>query len=587
MSLLVHFSGPSFSQTAVLHPGAPAIVVGRDPNAGVYLPDTERVISRQHLSIQWNEGGARVDVLSRVNSLVTGRGEITSGQHVVLAAGEAAQLGHFSFTVVQGAPAAAAPAPATLPAEDPFAVFASPSSQPGGSPTTVFDDPFFQPTPAPSAPLMDTPAALAAMSSGSRPAGSFSGIASGTGGSASGINDPLAAFGGPVAPANPASLIDEFLGAPGSTGGGLGASSLLRPSPMEQAPRLAVDHVHDFNLPVSAGFLQPAPAAAPLDLDPLAALAASQAPQPAPSRDPWADLPAEWLSPPSTPAPQPHAPTPTAMEHPHPTPAVHEDPFSSSTSWRVDLGDGSIDPFSHSFVGDPSADVFTAPTPAPAEASAPAAADSRGGPAADEALAALCKGLGLGASRPQQLSAREWEEMGASVRMIVQGLTELMNVRAELKKELRAVDRTMLGAQENNPLKTGMEPGELLHYLLFMPAGAAGYMPVKAALEEAIGDLRGHEFASVAAVRAAVEGSIREFDPQKLRTALLKGRKSIALVDNARLWDLYSTFYEKKREHMADWLEQMFNRHFMPTYSRETERLRRERVQAQVQPRRH
>ncbi|HYD77960.1 type VI secretion system-associated FHA domain protein TagH, partial [Ramlibacter sp.] len=397
-------------------------------------------------------------------------------------------------------------------------------------------------------------------------------------------------------PANPGSLIDEFLGAPGSTGSGLGASSLLRPSPMEQAPRLAVDHVHDFNLPVSPVILQPAPvpAAAPVDLDPLAALAASQSPQQAPapaaSRDPWADLPSEWLTPPATPAPEPHPPL--EAEHPHPAPSVapsvHDDPFSSSTSWRVDLGDGSIDPFSHSFVGDPSADAFAAPPPARVEATSPPATAGRAGPAADEALAALCKGLGLGASRPQQLSAREWEAMGASVRMIVQGLTELMNVRAELKKELRAVDRTMLGAQENNPLKTGMEAEELLHYLLFMPAGAAGYMPVKAALEEAIGDLRGHEFASVAAVRAAVEGAIREFDPQKLRAALLKGKKSIALVDNARLWDLYTTFYEKKGEHMADWLEQMFNRHFMPTYSRETERLRRERVQAaEVQPRRH
>ncbi|HYD75469.1 FHA domain-containing protein, partial [Ramlibacter sp.] len=192
MSLLVHFSGPSFSQTAVLHPGAPAIVVGRDPNAGVYLPDTERLISRQHLSIQWSEGGARVEVLSRVNSLMTGRGEISSGQHVVLAAGEIAQLGHFSFTVAQGAPTAAAAPAAALPADDPFAVFASGSSQPSGFPTTGFDDPFFQPAPASSAALMDTPAALAAMSSGSQP-GTFSGGSSGTSGSASGISDPLAA----------------------------------------------------------------------------------------------------------------------------------------------------------------------------------------------------------------------------------------------------------------------------------------------------------------------------------------------------------------------------------------------------------
>jgi predicted component of type VI protein secretion system len=144
----------------------------------------------------------------------------------------------------------------------------------------------------------------------------------------------------------------------------------------------------------------------------------------------------------------------------------------------------------------------------------------------------------------------------------------------------------MLGAQENNPLKSSMPMDELLHYLLFMPQGAAGYMPVPRALEESITDLRAHEFASLAAVRAVVEGSIKEFDPGKLRTTLMKGKRSIATaIDNARLWDLYTTHYENKGQHMADWLEQVFNRHFMPAYTREADRLRRE-AQPQQPPQR-
>jgi predicted component of type VI protein secretion system len=110
-----------------------------------------------------------------------------------------------------------------------------------------------------------------------------------------------------------------------------------------------------------------------------------------------------------------------------------------------------------------------------------------------------------------------------------------------------------------------------------MQDGVPGYMPARQALQESVTELRAHEFASVAAVRAAVEGCIKEFDPARLRPTLLKGKTSLgSLMDNARLWDLYSAHYEQKKAHMADWLEQVFNRHFMPAYTREAERLRRQ-----------
>ncbi len=99
-------------------------------------------------------------------------------------------------------------------------------------------------------------------------------------------------------------------------------------------------------------------------------------------------------------------------------------------------------------------------------------------------------------------------------------------------------------------------------------------MPVNRALEEALNDLRVHEFASVAAVRAAVEGTINEFAPKKLLATLETGKSRLPqLFGSARLWDAYVAHFEKRSEHMADWLEQMFNRHFMPTYSRESWRM--------------
>jgi type VI secretion system FHA domain protein len=164
--------------------------------------------------------------------------------------------------------------------------------------------------------------------------------------------------------------------------------------------------------------------------------------------------------------------------------------------------------------------------------------------------------------------------MGSAILAIVSGLTELMNVRAEVKRELRAPDRTMLASHNNNPLKSEMPLEEIVQYVLFNPKGVGGYMPVNKALKESIDNLRAHEFASVAAVRAAVEGSVKEFAPEKLRSVLLKGKSKLPQVlDNARLWDMYTVHYQNKSQHMADWLEHMFNYYFMPVYSRESERL--------------
>jgi type VI secretion system FHA domain protein len=563
MTVLVHFSGPSYSKTAVLEPGAPAIQVGRDPQAGIHLPDQDRLISRCHVSIEWDPGGVKVNVLSKVNGVTTPRGEFTQGQSVVLAPGETAQVGRFSFVAEQRAGGAAA-APAAAMPDDPFHLFAAPNTE-GPSRGSVFDDPFFTPARSSQPAQPSLPAALDAMSgTPSHAVASFSGGATDPG------IDPLAAFGGTPAGPGSSSSIDEFLGAPSAAGGGLGAASLLRPA-SPGAHRLATDHVHDFALPVRAPVVVPAPLPLPQSV---AAPAAPVAPPASaapvqPEADPWAQFAKEWLPDDSARRPADFA-SPARLNH------ALDDAFSSSTAWHVDDMPA---PDPHPSASSPRADEALLNAFAAPDATEPGPREAASG---DAPLRALCRGLGI--PGPQQLKEEDWEQVGRSVRQVLQGLSELMNARAELKREMRATDRTMLGAQENNPLKSGMQLDELLHYFLFMPQGAAGYMPAQRALDESLADLRAHEFASLAAVRAAVEGSIREFEPAKLRGTLLKGKRSMGVLDNARLWDLYSSHYEQRREHMADWLEQVFSRHFMPAYSREAERLRRE-AQSQSQPR--
>ena len=53
MTVLVHFSGPSYNKSVVLQPAAAPIDVGRDAQAAVHLPDTDRLISRRHCTLEW------------------------------------------------------------------------------------------------------------------------------------------------------------------------------------------------------------------------------------------------------------------------------------------------------------------------------------------------------------------------------------------------------------------------------------------------------------------------------------------------------------------------------------------------------
>jgi len=107
MALQVHVAGPGVDATRRLEPGDPALILGRDSDCTICLPDPERNVSRRHLSV-WNEGDQlQFHVLSVVNGVQTSSGELPPGARGVLAPGEVLGLSAFRIT------AAPAAAPAT------------------------------------------------------------------------------------------------------------------------------------------------------------------------------------------------------------------------------------------------------------------------------------------------------------------------------------------------------------------------------------------------------------------------------------------------------------------------------------------
>lgn len=110
MSLQVRVFGPGVDERRRLEPGAPALIVGRDSDCAIWLPDPQRNVSRRHLSL-WNEGGLlQFHVLSLVNGVHTPAGELPPGARGALAPGEELAVSVFRIAVsLADVPAAAPP----------------------------------------------------------------------------------------------------------------------------------------------------------------------------------------------------------------------------------------------------------------------------------------------------------------------------------------------------------------------------------------------------------------------------------------------------------------------------------------------
>ena len=115
MALELHIAGPNLELTQLLQIGQPELVLGRDTDCTISLPDPDRAVSRRHLAI-WNEQDQlHFRVLSLVNGIDMPFGYAPPGAKGVLPLGQVMRVGDYSLQVRASAPQAAE--------QDPWAVF--------------------------------------------------------------------------------------------------------------------------------------------------------------------------------------------------------------------------------------------------------------------------------------------------------------------------------------------------------------------------------------------------------------------------------------------------------------------------------
>jgi predicted component of type VI protein secretion system len=345
------------------------------------------------------------------------------------------------------------------------------------------------------------------------------------------------------------------------------------PAPSTPAWRGAEsDHVSPELLPFPAAaqpaaMLAPAPAPAPVMPPPSAGAGLLAIPD---DYDPLADFlpprvkaappPPPSPPPPPQPQPQPEQAEATAIAPPEPPPPM---PAPAPVT--------------------PVVQARPAPMPAaqpaaPAAAAAAAAASpspARTGNAADDpVIRALMRGLGLEELNTRRSAEEIAELAGAMLREATAGTMGVLMGRAMTKRESR-LDMTMISAQANNPLKFFPDAGSALTQMVngTMP----GYMPAPRAFANAFGDLKAHELAIMAGMRAALAGVLGRFDPAAIESRLQVPTvmdKMLSSNRKAKMWDRMVELYNEMAAEADSDFHRLFGEAFAAAYEEQIERLK-------------
>jgi FHA domain-containing protein len=538
--------------------------IGRADTNRLVLPDPERTISRVHARVLFRVHSGYGIVDQGSNAISVNGIQLGKGREAAIQPGDRIQIGGYVLLVEAAAGGAAtndpfadffglAPATATQPslrrnlaAADPLGLYGGTAARPAPMPPSA---PPAVPAPAPAVggiPDDWDPFAPPPPKAGPAPASS-------AGARALGLD---------IGAGAPAPLLPDLPGAPAAGGDSLdalfGLGSAPAGNPLGQS--LLGGAIAQPNL---AGHADPMKA--------LGMLPAAGGPA-------LPDTTSE-LNRPFIPPNAPLMPAASPAQRPRPTAASMDalnalDPSGTLSgavmSWNEGAGEGRTIIRAGTKPDAPAAAPLMPPPPAPASApAAPATAAA----APDALLAAFREGLGLPHLPAGGLTPEFMRLLGQLTHESARGTVDLLVARAALKREVRA-EATMIVAKENNPLKFSPTAEVALGHLL--GPTVRGFIEPQRALRDAFDDLRAHQLAFLAGMRAALEGLLQRFDPASLEARLTQKSVLSSLLPAARkaqLWSVFQQEYQQIAGELADDFHQVFGREFLRAYEAQLDAL--------------
>jgi type VI secretion system FHA domain protein len=174
---------------------------------------------------------------------------------------------------------------------------------------------------------------------------------------------------------------------------------------------------------------------------------------------------------------------------------------------------------------------------------------------------------------PESVSPETYAVLGQIFAVVVQGLVDVLKARAHIKDEFR-VSATRLKPQENNPLKFSINAQDAMHNLFGRTT--PGYQTPVDAFRDSFEDIKAHQMAMIAGMRAAYQKLLEYFDPEGLEAEFDKGLKRGVLggvLNKTKYWDLYEDLYEHLKKDPDESFHRLFGYEFGRAYEEQMERL--------------
>ncbi|MER9999116.1 type VI secretion system-associated FHA domain protein TagH [Mesorhizobium sp. M0051] len=182
----------------------------------------------------------------------------------------------------------------------------------------------------------------------------------------------------------------------------------------------------------------------------------------------------------------------------------------------------------------------------------------------DEVLREIAIGAGIS---PELLQLRDQHEVaaeiGAVLRAVVEELSLLLKARAAAKMLAKSTQRTMISAADNNPLKFVPGTDDILE--IMFARRRAGYLDARRSIEDAFRDLKTHEFATYAAMQAALSRLLDDLSPEAI------GRKlppTSFTSKKGQAWDAYVATWRTMEEAHENGMLDIFLAYFSEAYAK-------------------
>jgi type VI secretion system FHA domain protein len=193
---------------------------------------------------------------------------------------------------------------------------------------------------------------------------------------------------------------------------------------------------------------------------------------------------------------------------------------------------------------------------------------TRAGSIVGTELAELLRGAGLS---EQDLSPQMMQDLGKVLRVVVEGVMDVLRARAEIKSQFR-LPLTRIQSADNNPLKHSPNVESALHTLLVQKN--PGFLSAVQAFEDAFADIRNHQMAMLEGVRVAFESMLQSFDPKELEKGFERAAKRGFGSAKSKYWDLYMDRFAQLSGDADDTFRRLFGDVFGEAYEKQLERLK-------------